>query len=125
MIELIKSKLLQKTGIVFLFRIMGMAVTYVGILFISNSYGADVYGRFSLSQTLLQFLVLLFSLGLGISAVKLTSDQRFFQFGKPLNQYLKNSLFLLLISSVIGAGLLFFLKEWLAISVFKDVELLG
>lgn len=109
----------------FLLRIAGMACTYAGILFISNFYGADVYGRFSLSQTLLQFLILLFSLGLGTSTVKLTSDVSFFQFNKPLNQYLKNTTLLLLISSVVGMGILFLLKDWLAITVFKDVKLVG
>lgn len=123
--EIFKSQLLKKTGVVFIFRILGMALSYVVILFISNNYGADVYGRFSLSQTLLQFLLLLFSLGLGVSVVKLTSDPRFFNFNKPLNRYLKNSLVLLLVSSVVGAGLIFFLKEWLAVTVFKDARLIN
>lgn len=123
--EIFKSQLLKKTGVVFIFRILGMVLSYVAILFISNNYGADVYGRFSLSQTLLQFLLLLFSLGLGVSVVKLTSDPRFFNFNKPLNRYLKNSLVLMLISSVVGAGLIFLLKEWLATTVFKDVRLIN
>lgn len=123
--EIFKSQLLKKTGVVFIFRILGMVLSYVAILFISNNYGADVYGRFSLSQTLLQFLLLLFSLGLGVSVVKLTSDPRFFNFNKPLNRYLKNSLVLLLVSSVVGAGLIFLLKEWLATTVFKDVRLIN
>lgn len=121
--KLVKNKLLQKSGAVFFFRILGMALSYVAILYISNTYGADVYGRFSLSQTILQFSVVLFSLGLGTSVVKLTSDQNFFKNSKPLNRYLKNALILLFFSSVIGGGLLFILKDWMATTLFKDATL--
>ena len=118
------SHLLKKTSIVFLFRLMGMGLSYVAILLITNMYGAEVYGRFSLSQTVLQFLILLFSLGLGVSAVKLTSDSSFYKNGSPQNDYLKNSLYLILVSALVCVGLLFLLKDILAIWVFKDIELI-
>lgn len=102
---------------------LGMLLSYVAILFISNNYGAEVYGRFSLTQTLLQFLILVFSLGLGVSTVKLTSDSRFFRKNKPLNNYLKNSLVLLLLSSIFCALLLMVFGKWLATRVFNDGNL--
>ncbi len=117
-------QLLKKAGVVFMFRIAGMVISYLAILFISNYYGAEVYGRFSLAQTLLQFSVVIFSLGIETLGVKLTADLRFFSEGKPLNNYLANSLWVLLLSAIFGAVLFWVFKKPLAVMVFKDEGLL-
>ena len=110
-----------------LIRIIGMGLVYASILYISNTFGAEVYGRYALIQTLIQALILFFSLGLRTSIVKLTSDIHFFNVN-PLNNYLKKVLIVLLVSSLVCSILLVLLKEWVAIKVFKDqilVEYLG
>lgn len=97
-----------------------MGLSYVAILYISNTYGAEVYGRFSLAQTILQFLILLFSLGLLPATVKLTSDTRFFDQG-PKNQYLAHTVKWLLLSALICGGLMYLISEVLAVHLFKDI----
>jgi len=117
----IKLPWLLKKGLsVMLIRVIGMAIVYLSILYITNVYGAETYGRYTLAQTLVQALILLFSLGIRTSIVKLTSDVNFFLNGKPLNNYLKKIVFALLASSIICAILLLIFKNWLAIEVFKD-----
>lgn len=100
-----------------------MGLSYLAILYISNSYGAEVYGRFSLAQTVLQFLILLFSLGLLPATVKLTSDARLFEL-RPKNQYLTQTVKWLLISALVCGGLMYLIAELLAVRVFKDAGMI-
>lgn len=100
-----------------------MGLSYLAILYISNGYGAEVYGRFSLAQTVLQFLILLFSLGLLPATVKLTADARFFDH-QPKNQYLAQTVKWLLLSAVVCSVLMYLLAEVLAVQVFKDVGMI-
>lgn len=108
-----------------LIRVVGMGIVYASILYISNNFGAETYGRFSIAQTLIQFLILFFSLGIRSSIVKLTADVNFFSNETPLNNYLKKIIYILLASSIVCAFLLYVFKDWLAVSVFKDIALIN
>lgn len=114
----------KKSGIVFIYRILGMLLAYVTMLYITNQYGAEIFGRYSISLTLWQLATLLFSLGLPNAIVKLTADHRFFENGTPLNQYLNKSARILILSGAACSFILFFSKEWLASTVFKDIALI-
>jgi O-antigen/teichoic acid export membrane protein len=122
---ILSKQLIKKSGAVLFLRIVGMAFSFLAVLFISNFYGAEVYGRYSLSITLLQFLILIFSLGLTSSVIKLTSDVNFFRNKKPLNRYLFNSMVLLFLSMLICSLLLYFFKQQLAITIFNDVKIIS
>jgi O-antigen/teichoic acid export membrane protein len=114
----------NSTQVLFL-RILGMILAYVSMLLISNLYGAEVFGRYSLALTSLQFLILFASLGITTSVVKLTADRKNFDGIKPLNQYLSKSVVLLLLSSVLTSILIYSTKDFFAIKVFKDPELVN
>ncbi len=105
-------------------RILGMFLSYVAILIISNFFGAEVYGRYSLSLVILQFLILIFSLGLTPSTVKLTADVNFFQKNKPSNRYLLNSIILLLVSTILCGLFVAVFKDKLAVNLFNDKKLI-
>lgn len=122
---ILSEQLLRKSGVVLILRVLGMTFSFIAVLFISNFYGAEVYGRYSLSITLLQFLVLIFSLGLNTSVVKLTSDVNFFKNEKPLNRYLFNSIILLLFFTLLSGFLLYFFKDEIAIIIFNDLKLIS
>jgi len=97
----------------------------MAILFISNKYGAEVYGRFSLLQTILQFSIVIFSLGLATLTVKLTADYNYFKESKPLNTYLKNTVILLVVSTLVGTLVFWLFKDFIVIQLFNDPQLLG
>ena len=101
-----------------------MLLAYVTMLYITNQYGAEVFGRYSISLTLWQLSTLLFSLGLPNAIVKLTADHRFFENGTPLNQYLNKSAKILAIAGLSCSFILYFVKEWLASTVFNDIALI-
>jgi O-antigen/teichoic acid export membrane protein len=114
------SAFFKNLSSVFVLRISGMVLSYLCILFITNSYGATVFGRYSIAITSLQFAILIFSFGLTSSTLKLTADQNFFKNKKPLNNYLLKTTKTLFLSSLFFFVVLHFLKEFIAIKVFKD-----
>ena len=95
--------LLKKGLSVMAIRVIGVAIVYGSILYITNIYGSETYGRYTLAQTLIQALILVFSLGIRTSIVKLTSDVNFYSNGKPLNNYLFKIVLVLLASSFVVA----------------------
>ena len=117
------EQLLKKSGSVFLLRIIGMAFAYAAIILISRTFGAETYGRFSLLITTTQFLLLLFSLGLPQVIIKLTADTRFYDV-IPKNNYLYKALIAIFASGIIGAILLYFSVDIIAVNIFKDVLLI-
>lgn len=56
--------ILKKGGIIFLFRITSMIITFFSTWYISNKYGESNFGRFSLASTILQMIFLFFAMGL-------------------------------------------------------------
>jgi|GEM_PF-2228753 len=119
------NKLLKSSGAVFVFRLLGMVLSYLAIMFIGNSYGAAAYGRFSILQTVLQFSVVVFSFGMDTLIVKLTADIGFFEDNKPINNYLLKAFTFVLISGIVGTIFFYFLKNVWAEFIFKDIELVA
>lgn len=107
------------SGQVFLLRVIGMALSYLVMIYISNLFGAKVFGRYSLSVALWQFLLLVFSLGIPQVVLKLTADINNHD-EQPKNNYLSIAIKILLLSSVFCSLFLYSLKEKIAIYVFDD-----
>uniref|UniRef100_UPI003A945168 flippase n=1 Tax=Idiomarina abyssalis TaxID=86102 RepID=UPI003A945168 len=118
--NIIKTGLFSSSAVVLLFRVLGMALAYASIILISRLFGAETYGRFALLLTTAQFLLLIFSLGLPFAMVKLTSDVNFFSNNTPQNTYLLNALKVSVLSGLVGALIIYFLSNTLAIHLFND-----
>jgi O-antigen/teichoic acid export membrane protein len=56
--------LLGKGGISFLFRMFGMGLSFYIIDLVSNVYNVDTYGNFSLVQSTILVLTMIFTLGI-------------------------------------------------------------
>lgn len=112
--------LLQNSGLTFVLRIAGMGLGYLVAILISNFYGAEVFGRYSIMVTFSLFAIMLFSLGIPTAIVKLTSTPKFYSFNLPQNNYLNKAAFILLVSSILGSLLIFILKYFFAFTVFQD-----
>ena len=118
-----KNTLFTSSSIVFFFRIIGMTLSYTIMLIITNSFGAEIFGRYSITLALVQFLVLISSLGLTFSVLRLTADHNNFLNNKPLNKYLYKTVKVIFLSSITFAVVLFLIKEELAVKVFKDEKM--
>lgn len=114
--------LIKNSGLTFALRIVGMGLGYGLAILISQLYGAGVYGRYSILVTFAQFSVMLFSLGLPVAIVKLTTEVEHFQLA-PISNYLKKSFIILLLSGIIGSILIYSSSSLLGLNIFKDKEL--
>lgn len=83
MIQRIKSNLkneyieylLKKGGVSFLFRILGMVLSFFNIWLISNFYNAAIYGEFSIIQTIILITTVFFTLGVqNVIVIELNSE---------------------------------------------------
>ncbi|WP_452232827.1 flippase [Lacinutrix sp. MEBiC02595] len=115
----------KKTLFSFLLKFFGLGLSYFFTLLISRFYGAEVVGRFSLTFTILNLFALFFALGIPDTMVKIIADSNY----KQQFDLKKTALRAILISSVIGAIVLFLSAKPLALfytdSVLYDYLLIA
>ncbi|AUC74741.1 flippase [Olleya sp. Bg11-27] len=115
----------KKTLFSFLLKFFGLGLSYFFTLLISRFYGAEVVGRFSLTFTILNLFALFFALGIPDTMVKIIADSNY----KQQFDLKKTALRAILISSVIGAIVLFLSAKSIALfytdSVLYDYLLIA
>jgi len=105
----------------FLFKGFGLALSYLVILFITNNYGAETYGRYSLVVILTQVIAVFFTLGFPTLVVKLTSDKNHFQH-RPITNFLTKIIQIEIIIGLVLSVLFYYSSETIAVSLFNDNE---
>jgi len=101
----------------FVFKITGLLLAYLVMLFITRTFGSGVFGRYSIAITFSQLLVLIFTFGLPVTIIRLLTDVDHFD-KQPKTNFLKKVMTITLISSVIVSISLFFFSEIIAIHLF-------
>jgi len=95
------KELLQGSAIVFLFKFLGLFSGYVLSYIITKHYGEETLGIYSLSFTLLSFVVVLSRMGLDEAMVKVISDLFYVnKQGQAKDAYFKSSFLILLVSAL-------------------------
>lgn len=117
------SEILLNGVSTFAFKITGLLLAYLVMLFITRSFGSEVFGRYSIAITFSQLLVLIFTFGLPVSIIRLLTDLDHFD-KKPKTNFLKKVMIITLISSIIISVILFLLSETIAVQLFKDLSLI-
>ena len=114
--------LLTKGGVSFLFRIVGMVLGFLNIWLISNYFNAEVYGIFSIVQTILLITTMVFTLGVqNVLVIKINSEEYFEDRKKPLF-FLIKTIKIILVVSLIPISVFYFGKEVLG-DLFGNTEL--
>ncbi len=103
------------------FKVLGLILSYTVILYITNVYGAETYGRYSLMVILTQVLAMFFTLGFPTLVVRLTSDSKHFQQG-PVTNFLIKIIRIELILGLVLSITLYSFSDSIAQGVFKDAE---
>jgi len=94
-------ELLRGSAIVFLFKFLGLFSGYVLSYIITKHYGEETLGIYSLSFTLLSFVVVLSRMGLDEAMVKVISDLFYMnKQGQAKDAYLKSAFLILLVSAL-------------------------
>ncbi|MGS2725686.1 flippase [Psychroserpens sp. BH13MA-6] len=116
------DKLLLNSGSVFIRRAFGLALSFIWVLAITNLFGAETYGLVALGQIVMSFVGMLFCLGLDTAIIKLGATKRHFNQGTFQSDFVKKSLIIIVVSSLLGSLLLFLFRDWLAVTVFKNQQ---
>ena len=97
-----------------------MGLGFLMMFFLTNYLGAEEYGRFSLSITIFQLLILLGSFGLPHAVLKFTADSRNFDNGRLKSNYFSMGLITLLSISIIVGGIIALFNGFIANKIFND-----
>lgn len=101
----------NKGGYTLLYRMLGMGMSFLSITYISNQFGGDDFGLFSLSLTLLQIATMFFSLGLPSAFIAFTGGFSSREENKGL---LIKAYKIILITAIFPLTLLYFQSEYVA-----------
>lgn len=114
--KIVASKEVSSASLLtFLFKIAGLALSFVMLLVLTKYYNAEVYGRFSLTLVFGQFLVLIATFGLPLEVVKNVASS------KADSQSIVISVFkIVLLAGVIVSIGLFLLAKPISDTLFKD-----
>lgn len=113
--------ILKKGGLIFLFRMVSMALTFFTTWYISTHYGESNFGRFSLALTVLQIIFLFFALGLPSVFLAFTGG---FNDDKLKKGFLVKASKIVVLVSVIPMIFTFFGAGLLANTIFEKESLL-
>ena len=71
------KKLVSSSGVNFLFRIFGLATSFLIVLLISRLFGVENYGSYSLTFTIAQATAMVFGLGIPNALILLIGNRNF------------------------------------------------
>lgn len=117
--ELIKGSFSSLIG-----KIIGMGFGYLVIIFISNKYGAEGLGLFSLSVTVLNIAVLIPKFGLDNGLVRILNETKTKGNKNNFLEVLKESSLFMLFLSIIAMLILYFLADKIAVLFFHNEKLI-
>ena len=115
--------IIKKGSIVFLFYALNLVLVYFISIFISKYYGPEVYGRYSIIKSLILILIIIATLGLNTLAIKLSSNTNHSNEGVFKSDFFNKSYLIILFSSILISVFIFLKKKWIALYIFKDIEL--
>lgn len=108
------SELLKGSGVVFMFRVLGLLSGYLLSYMITRYFGEEILGVYSLSFTLLSLIVVVSRLGLDEALVKIVSDLFYHnKVGQAKDAY-KKSVVLIFILSLILSVMVYHSSEIIA-----------
>jgi O-antigen/teichoic acid export membrane protein len=106
------SELLRKGGGAFVIRLLGFGSGYVFLLMVTNWYGADSNGVFSLSLTFIMLITILSRMGMDTSLVKYTAKlNKEESLSELVDIYKKAVINSLIVSGILSAILYFYSSE--------------
>jgi O-antigen/teichoic acid export membrane protein len=113
----------KSSFILFIGTLLSKVVTYLYRVILAKNFGQEDYGLFSLAVIVINLCIAVLSLGLQSGLVRYIP----LYLGKKENEKIKSivrfCLNLTLITSFIGAGLLFFFSDTIAVTFFHNSEL--
>lgn len=117
------ESLFLNSGSVFIRRIIGMGLSFIWVFAITNFFGSETYGFFSISQVVINFLAVIFGLGIDTVIIKFGSMKEHYSNGIIKSNFFKKALILTLLSSIVCGILILLSKDVIAFQIFRKEEL--
>jgi O-antigen/teichoic acid export membrane protein len=114
--------LISSSGLNFLFRIIGLGTSFLIVFIISNLFGIENYGNFSLIFTITQAIAMIFALGIPNALILLIGNKNLSN--REAKVLLFKGIKITLILSILPIIVLFFGAEFIATSVFNSSNLI-
>lgn len=114
------KEVLKFGGYTFIIKILGLALNYLVILFITTKFGAEVYGRYSFSLVLSQVIALIFTLGMPLFIIKMLSDNTHFK-DVPKTNFLNKAFKITFVIALLISVSLYLLSPKISIHLINDV----
>ncbi|MCF1190321.1 flippase [Mangrovimonas sp. AS39] len=115
------NSLIAKSSSVFFRKALGLILSFIWVFLITNLFGSEVYGLFSLGQVLIGFSGMIFGLGLDQALIKLGANKLHFDDDNIKSDFLKVGFSFIAFSSIICGLIFFFLRDFLAEKVFNNL----
>ena len=115
----------KQSGIVFTGKFIGYILGLVSNFVLARFYGPKILGQFALVLSTVNIITIFTVFGFNNGLIKYISRYRVTKQSKRLNEIIKIAFIYGLLFSIIGAILLFLLKDIIANSVFKDSDLVN
>jgi O-antigen/teichoic acid export membrane protein len=119
LIDSLKKELFRKSAISLTLKILGMALGYIVMLYITNNYGDKEWGTFSLCVTVLSIAVVIPKFGFDVSLVRIISELNFLSDKKSIYQVLFKAIVIATTLSLITIAVIFFLKDLISINILN------
>lgn len=113
------KSILFSSGIAFILKILGMLIAYLSIVLISNIYGSNIVGIFSVITSIILVLSMVGSMGINTATLRYTGQ--FTDDNNNLFQLYKNGFLISLYASIIIGSLLFLSSQLIAVNLFNNV----
>ena len=119
----IAKKITGQAGIYFAGTLFSVAIGFFFKIYISKKLGADMLGIYALGMTVVTVLSVFLSLGLGNGLVRFVSKYLAQNNYSQLHTYLRKTLSITLVMSVVSSSLFFLFPEFIANTLLKSPEL--
>lgn len=119
------KELLKGSSIAFIFKIVGIILGYLFVLFITKNYGSESLGIFILSLTILQISSIIARMGMDTMFLRFCGEYNQNKNGKYILKNLYNNILLFTIpSALILTVLLYFTSPYISIYFFNKESLI-
>lgn len=114
------KEILFKSGLAFIFKMVGIILNYILVFYISNKIGIEAVGIYNISFVTMLFLATLFSFGLNFSITRFTGE--YLNDRVKLKTVYNKCLQIAIPASLFGAFFLYLLSDYIALNFYKDIK---
>lgn len=117
---LFNQELIRKSAVSLVLKVVGMALGYLVMFYITNYYGDEAWGIYSLCFTILSIAIVVPKFGFDVSLVRIITELNISSDKKSINLVIVKALIISSLLAFLSIGVILFSKGFITSSVLKD-----